>query len=159
MPNLLSPGIFIEEVPAQTQIVQGVSTSNMGIVGWTPQGPANMATYVTSFNQFIQIFGSFDSRSFLAYAVAGFYFNGGATAYIVRVTPTDATVATGAILGLHSYQQIEIGDGVSTTYSETPATTTLLVAAGAAPIQPGKNGSSSTASRRNRRLACSLTPS
>ncbi len=138
MAELLSPGVFIEEVPSTTNIVQPVSTSNMGIVGWTPQGPTDVATFVTSFNQFVATFGNFDSRSFVAYAMAAFFFNGGSTSYVVRVTPTDAQVASGIAGGLHVNQLIETGDGTTATFTETGSTTTLKVASGAAPIQAGQ---------------------
>ena len=137
MAQLLSPGVFIEEVPSTLNVVGPVSTSNMGIVGWTPQGPTNVATYITSFNQFVQTFGTFDSRSLVAYAMAAFYFNGGTASYVVRVTPTDAAVATGTVLGVHTEQQIETGDGATQTYSKTSGTTSLKVNAGASPIAVG----------------------
>lgn len=137
MAQLLSPGVFIEEVPSTLNVIGPVSTSNMGIVGWTPQGPSNTATFVTSFNQFVQTFGTFDSRSLVAYAMAAFFFNGGSTSYVVRVTPTDAAAASGTVLGIHSLQQIETGDGVATDYAKTSSTTSLRVEGGVSPIAFG----------------------
>ena len=50
MAELLSAGVFIEEVPSQVQAIQAVSTSNLGAVGFTTKGPVNEPTLVTSFD-------------------------------------------------------------------------------------------------------------
>jgi tail sheath protein len=137
MAQFLSPGVFIQEQTVVPQIIGPVTTSNMGIVTWTPQGPANIATFVTSFPQFQQIFGGYDSRSFGAYAMAGFFQNGGRAAYVVRVTPSNAVNAQADIRGLHAFQQIETGTGAQTTFTETASTTTIAVNAGASPVAVG----------------------
>ncbi len=49
MAEYLSLGVFIEEVPSSVQTIQAVSPSTVGAVGFTPQGPTNVATLVTSF--------------------------------------------------------------------------------------------------------------
>ena len=56
MAEILSPGVFIEEVPSQAQVVQAVSTSTFGIVGGAARGPVDEATLVTSYEQFTRIF-------------------------------------------------------------------------------------------------------
>ena len=48
MPTYLSPGVYIEEVPAGAVPIQGVSTSTLGMVGQTERGPAIGAQLVTS---------------------------------------------------------------------------------------------------------------
>lgn len=137
MAELLSPGVFIEEVPATTQVVGAVSTSNMGIVGWTPEGPTDTATLVTSFEQFVKTFGSFDRRSYVAYAIAAFFSNGGRRAYVVRNTPSDAVSASCKIQSLTTDQVIETGDGATQAFTKTASTSLLKDNSGASPIVPG----------------------
>lgn len=137
MAELLSAGVFIEEVPATTQVVGPVSTSNMGIVLWAPEGPTDKATLVTSWDQYTKSFGSFDKRSYGAYSVAAFFSNGGRRAYVVRVTPADAVASQVKIQSLTSSQQIETGDGVAITYSKTASTSVLKDNTGASPIVTG----------------------
>lgn len=137
MAEYLSPNVFIEEVPSTTQVVTSVSTSNMGIVGWTPQGPSNKATLVGSFDQFVSTFGSFDRRSFLAYTVAAFFANGGARAYVVRTVPADAVAAKASIQSLTTDQLIETGDGTTAAHTKTSTTSLLKDNSGASSIVPG----------------------
>lgn len=137
MAELLSPGVFIEEVPSTTQVVGPVSTSNMGLIAWTPQGPTNEATLVTNFDQFVKTFGSFDRRSYGAYAMAAFFSNGGRRAFMVRVAPSNAVKAQAKIQSLTTAQQIEEGDGATLTFSKTAATSALKDNTGASPITIG----------------------
>jgi hypothetical protein len=39
MPEYLSPGVYIEELPPQLRAIEGVSTSTAGFVGVTQRGP------------------------------------------------------------------------------------------------------------------------
>jgi len=137
MPELQSAGVFIEETASTTQVVGPVSTSTMGTVFWTPQGPSNVATLVTSFNQFVQTFGTFDRRSFGAYSMAAFFANGGNRAYVVRVTPSDATKAGAQVRSLTTDQQIEVGDGATTAFTKTASTSVLKDNSGASPLVAG----------------------
>lgn len=137
MGEFLSAGVFVEEVASSTQVVGPVSTSNMAIVSWTPQGPTDTATLVTSFDQYTKTFGGFDRRSYGAYAVAAFFANGGRRCYQVRVTPDDAVAAGAKIISQETDQTIGAGDGTTVAFAATSGTTTLRVASGAAPIVPG----------------------
>ena len=98
MAEILSPGVFIEEVPSAVQVVQPVSTSNMGIVGATQRGPTNEATLVTSFTQFTRLFGPLIADSWTGLSMAAYFANGGRRAYVVRVMPADA-VEAGSVSG------------------------------------------------------------
>lgn len=103
MPQYFSPGVYVEEVDSGTKPIEGVSTSNAGFVGVTQRGPASgVPVLVTSFPEFRRTFGGYldsswgDSR-FLAYAVQGFFENGGQIAYIKRV-PGAGAAPSSAIL-------------------------------------------------------------
>ena len=137
MAELLSPGVFVEEVPSQVQVIQAVSTSNLGIVGYTDRGPENVATLVTSYENFTRTFGPLVADSHLPLSMAAYFSNGGRRAFVVRVVPSDATEADAVVDSAQSDQEIEAGDGAIVAFSKTSVTTTLKVNAGASPIVPG----------------------
>jgi phage tail sheath protein FI len=85
MPDYLHPGVYIEERPSP-QTIEGVSTSTAGFVGATERGPTSgLPQLVTSFAEFNRRYGGYLPGSFLAYAVEGFFVNGGQRVYIARV--------------------------------------------------------------------------
>ena len=57
----------------------------IGFVGIAARGPLHRAVKIESWTQFTSNFGSHLPQGYLAYAVEGFFANGGRTAYIVRV--------------------------------------------------------------------------
>jgi len=109
MAEFLSPGVFIEEVPSAVQTVQAVSTSNMAIVGYTPKGPTDEATLITSSIQFDEIFGGMDANTFTGHAVMAFFANGGRRCFVVRVVPSDSVEADVDILSRVYNQWINEG--------------------------------------------------
>lgn len=135
MAEILSPGVFIEEIPAQVNVVQAVSTSNLGAVGFTPRGPVDEATLVTSYEQFTRIFGGLTVNSQLPLSMAAYFANGGRRAFVVRVVPGDAVKASSLLESIISDQQIETGNGTTGPFAKTAGTTTLHVNGGASPIK------------------------
>jgi phage tail sheath protein FI len=112
MPEYLSPGVYIEEIPARLKAIEGVSTSTGGFVGPAERGPVPglalpfttsggvgepvdpAPVLVTSFADFGRQFGKplpAPDWGFLAYAVKAFFDNGGKRCYVARIVPTDAT--------------------------------------------------------------------
>ncbi|NLS75692.1 MAG: hypothetical protein GXY76_00390 [Chloroflexi bacterium] len=99
MPEYLHPGVYIEEQPAP-QTIEGVSTSTAGFVGVAAKGPTEgLPALVTSMADFVRLYGGYLSEEvwgdhrFLAYAVDGFFTNGGQRAYIKRVVGPNAARA------------------------------------------------------------------
>ena len=103
MPQYLSPGVYIEEVPSGNQPIVGVSTSTAGIVGMAERGPLNIPILVTSFADYQQWFGGYlpitefsngsVAHCYMPHAVEGFFTNGGSLAYITRVIDPSAPYA------------------------------------------------------------------
>jgi uncharacterized protein len=91
MPEYLSPGVYIEEIPGPRPI-EGVSTTTTGFVGQTERGPSE-PQLVTSWTAFLRWYGGPIQESFLPLAVKGFFDNGGKRAFIARVSPKDSAVA------------------------------------------------------------------
>jgi len=134
MAEFLSPGVFVEEVPSTVQTIQSVSTSNLGIIGNFPKGPTDVATLITSPDQLNKVFGGLTKNSFAPLNLLAFFANGGRRAYVVRVMPSDAVLATADLQTKRYDQQIEDGDGVVVAFTKTLLTTQLEVAAGASPL-------------------------
>jgi uncharacterized protein len=97
MGNYLSPGVFMEEIPAGSRPIEGVGTAVAGFVGFAESGAFNEPTLVTNWSQFTERFGGFMDGGYLAHAVYGFFANGGGSAYVVRVgqNGSAATAASG----------------------------------------------------------------
>jgi phage tail sheath protein FI len=98
MPEYLSPGVYIEEFEIGARPIEGVSTSTAGFLGITKRGP-RQPRLVTGFEQFKRLYGGYmpidDSN--MAYAVDGFFKNGGQRCFIGRITADDAAIMTGDV--------------------------------------------------------------
>ncbi|MDR2074586.1 MAG: phage tail sheath subtilisin-like domain-containing protein [Oscillospiraceae bacterium] len=100
MAEYLSPGVYVEEFDSGPVPMAGVGTSVAGFIGVAEKGPVKgVPVLITSVAEFTRRFGGylqtneFGSYRFLAHAVNHFFINGGGKAFIVRVVPSDATVA------------------------------------------------------------------
>ncbi|MDQ1350281.1 MAG: uncharacterized protein QG657_582 [Acidobacteriota bacterium] len=108
MPEYLAPGVYMEEVEIGAKPIEGVSTSTAGFLGYAERGPLNKPTLVTSFSEFELIFGGFlPAKStdgtdlgmirWLAYAVLGFFENGGKRVFVTRVAADAAAASSGSL--------------------------------------------------------------
>lgn len=117
MPDYLHPGVYIEERPSP-QTIEGVSTSTAGFVGATERGPSTgLPRLVTSFAEFNRLYGGYlpeawGTTRFLAYAVEGFFVNGGQRVYVARVVSAQAKAAS-----------LELRNGFVARLSEDPPST------------------------------------
>ena len=90
------------EVPPTLRAITGASTSTAAFIGMAEKGPVNKAYLITSFTEFLDTFGGFntkdalgiqdrrtppDNNIYLPYAVWAFFQNGGRKCYIVRLAP------------------------------------------------------------------------
>jgi uncharacterized protein len=97
MPNYLTPGVYVEEIPAQSKPIEGVATSIAAFVGLAPGGPVNTPMRISNWTQFAKLYGDpnnpdngpFMEGAYLAHSVYGFFQNGGSTCWIVRVGADD----------------------------------------------------------------------
>ena len=93
MPQYLSPGVYVEELPG-SRTIQGVSTSVAAFVGPTRFGPTSgRSELLTSYADFVGIYGdpadlrfgdNGQFRNHVALGVKGFFDEGGASLYVVR---------------------------------------------------------------------------
>lgn len=98
MAEYLTPGVFIEDSP-NPPVIEAVSASNGGFVGITQRGEVGKPVFITSWNAFINNFAygmdsPFLANSDLAYAVYGFFQNGGKRCYVLRVASKTAKAAS-----------------------------------------------------------------
>ncbi len=77
-----APGAQIREVELAPPAFLQLSVA--GFVGQAERGPMHSPQLLTSWGQFTDVFGGFTGRSFLAYAVFGFFANGGRRCWVVR---------------------------------------------------------------------------
>lgn len=85
MPTYLSPGVYVQEIDAATRPIEGVGTAVAAFIGIAPKGPENQPTLVSNWTQFVEQFGGLFEGAYLAYAVYGYFLNGGGNCYVVRI--------------------------------------------------------------------------
>jgi phage tail sheath protein FI len=119
MPEYLYPGVYIEEVSTGNAPIEGVSTSTAGFLGIAERGP-NQPVLCTSFGDYQRSFGSYvqdpdGTDHYLAYAVEGFFQNGGLRCFVQRVfhqdTQTPANSAQDAEATAGGMEITAIGPG------------------------------------------------
>lgn len=89
MATYLTPGVYYERVDATAPAIAAIRTDIAGFVGLAPRGLVNTAVPVQSWRQFQAHFGGFTGGAFLAYAIRGFFENGGQRCWVVRVASND----------------------------------------------------------------------
>jgi hypothetical protein len=72
-------------------------TDIAGFVGIAERGPANVPSRITSWSQFVTTFGRHQPNAWLAYAVEGFFANGGDRCWIVRVLDPERAARASAL--------------------------------------------------------------
>ncbi len=100
MPNYQTPGVYYERVDANPPSIAAIRTDITGFVGIARRGPLHTAVPVQSWRQFQSYFGDFTGAGYLAYAVRGFFENGGRKCWIVRVASEVADTSATAMQGL-----------------------------------------------------------
>ncbi|WP_029135742.1 phage tail sheath family protein [Nakamurella lactea] len=96
MPTYAAPGVYVEEVVSTQKVLSSAPTAIAAFVGFTERAPSDdpndpdglAPRLVTSWPQFEKLYGSFTPGAVLPLSVYGYFANGGALAYIVRVPHT-----------------------------------------------------------------------
>jgi phage tail sheath protein FI len=112
MPEYLSPGVYVEEVQTGPRPIEGVSTSTAAIIGPTERGPLP-PRMVTSWLEYQRWYGGFlpeAERSYVPYAVQGFFENGGQRLFVARVVGNNAGFGENDAAPLH-IRSLGPGDG------------------------------------------------
>ncbi|HKJ67400.1 MAG TPA: phage tail sheath subtilisin-like domain-containing protein [bacterium] len=106
MNGLRTPGVYIREVEVPTPV--GVRMDITGFIGQAERGPVNFPQPLTSWGQFLEIFGSFSGTGYLPYTVFAFFANGGRVCRIVRVAHEDAAAAQQILNNKDNQQSIQV---------------------------------------------------
>jgi phage tail sheath protein FI len=163
MPEYLSPGVYVEEVPSAIRPIAGVGTSTAGFVGLVADSvtmpfrpgrpldpahivpadhydlaPAGEAQLITSWEEFKSRFGDVQDGNFvLANAIYGFFNNGGTRCWVTRVTRlAEDTSATPAV------------DPVKEALAEFEAIDEIAIVAVPMPTDVGAGNSAANLTRR-----------
>jgi phage tail sheath protein FI len=94
MPRLRAPGVYFEPADPPTRRVGEVRTDVAGFVGAAERGPVDVPVRVQNWTQFATRFGGPTDAGFLAYAVRGYFANGGRACWVVRVGDDDGRRAS-----------------------------------------------------------------
>lgn len=84
-----TPGVYYQRFDAGEGAIAAIRTDVPGIVGIAERGPVDIPVPVQSWRQFQAHFGDFSGNGYLAYAVRGFFENGGRRCWVVRVANRD----------------------------------------------------------------------
>lgn len=88
------PGVYLQEKSAGPGPITGVSTSNLGLVGFTTRGICDYPTLCTSYADFAAKFGGFTGSGLAPTEAYAFFANGGQRLYMVRTVHSDAASAS-----------------------------------------------------------------
>ena len=92
MAELLSSKVVIVEESPRLRTIPAASTAVAAMVGITQKGPILTPTLITSFDQFVDIYGSYIAASKFPVLVEQFFNNGGTQLWVSRITHyTDIT--------------------------------------------------------------------
>ena len=133
MPNYAAPGVYVEEVPSSQKSLTAAATAIAAFVGFTERAPDDDPTdpegvkprLVTSWTQFEQLYGTFKNGCVLPLAVYGYFQNGGAIAYIVRI-PNTAPAGEPAQLSLAAADRA-LGKPLTVTSIEPDADLNVVI--------------------------------
>ena len=84
--RIVSPGVYTKEID-QSFLPGAISAIGGAVVGPTLKGPIQVPTTVTSYDDFVKIFGSYYDDSYVPYTVAEYFKNGGQAITVTRVIP------------------------------------------------------------------------
>ena len=98
MPTYLTPGVYVEEIDTGSKPLSSAATAVAAFVGFTAKAPRDdpndpdgvKPRLVTNWTQFENLYGGFVEGAMLPHAVYGYFNNGGALCYIVRIPHTRA---------------------------------------------------------------------
>ncbi|MEM7335780.1 MAG: phage tail sheath C-terminal domain-containing protein [Chloroflexota bacterium] len=91
-----TPGVYVHWLDNRNRNLAALRTDIAAFIGIAERGPVQTPTKVESWVQFTSIFGGHIPQGYLAYAVEGFFENGGRTCWIVRVARNEPSAIDAA---------------------------------------------------------------
>ena len=137
---LIVPGLFVQIVPPQVTLLNGLPTNILGVVGTATWGPVNAPTIVSNMADYARQFGQIQPRKFdLGTAIAAAVLQGANNFRAVRVTDGTDMAASVIVLtncitftskytgSLGNQAQVIIGAGTAANTSKATITMPGLV--------------------------------
>ena len=104
-----TPGVYFRHEDNSSPAIGPLRTDIAAFVGYAERGPLFEPVKIQSLRQFNSVFGNRLSFGYLAYAVQGFFENGGRTCYISRVAdPNSTTTAHVNFPGLQNQPEVHL---------------------------------------------------
>lgn len=97
--RIVSPGVFTNEVD-QSYLPGAVAQIGAAIVGPTVKGPALVPTQITSYNEYVAVFGAQTPDSYVPYVVQDYLKNGGNVITVTRLLYEDGYKLTNGALAI-----------------------------------------------------------
>lgn len=125
-----TPGVYFDWLDQRTPPLAPLRTDVAGFVGVAAGGPLHVPVRIESLTQFVSIFGGHSAQGHLAYAVEGFFANGGRTCWVVRAAdPAKAAPASFMLrdeegkdaLRLSAVVRVASSDGTARRYANPGA--------------------------------------
>jgi Bacteriophage tail sheath protein len=152
--SYLTPGVYVEEIPAAQKPLEGVSTSVAAFVGLAPGGPVNTPMRIANWSQFARIFGDpsnpdagpFMTDAYLAHSVYGFFQNGGTLCWVIRIGADGQASAPQIVAALPAAGDtgVEALRAVALPGVEGPVTMEVVEEEGSGGDEGGKGGDGKT---------------
>jgi phage tail sheath protein FI len=109
MPTAYStPGVYVEWLDTSPVRIELGRTDVAGFVGIAERGPVQTPVKIESYRQFFTTFGDRMPDGYLAYAVSGFFENGGRTCWVVRAADPAQALPARARLQLPDRAPIDL---------------------------------------------------
>lgn len=115
MPEYLAPGVSVEETRRVGHPIDGVNTRFAAFLGLTVKGPIGaVSAPLSSYGDFERVYGGDDDlfvagfpyTNYMAYAVRGFFENGGQRLLVVRVSPPETQAESPETLRPNTFRGI-----------------------------------------------------
>jgi phage tail sheath protein FI len=87
------PGVYVREVPSQTQISTQNTATAAAFLGTALRGPTT-PVLINSWSNYVSTFGPLSNDYDLGYAIYSYFANGGRDAYVSRIVASDSVAAT-----------------------------------------------------------------
>ena len=97
--RIISPGVFTREID-QSFLPGAVAQIGAAIIGPTIKGPALVPTAISSFGDFVSIFGSYTTDSYVPFAVKDYLDKGGNVITVTRLLYEDGYKLTNGALAI-----------------------------------------------------------
>lgn len=83
--QLLSSKIVVQEEPPSLRTIPNVASGVLAAIGVTAKGPVGVSTLITSFENFVNVFGGDIAAGIATSAIRGYFSGGGQRLYFTRV--------------------------------------------------------------------------